>query len=179
MRRLENIRTENSEICDASLCHAPAAITIVPAFLNGTVSSRIPDNKVRLKALKSDPMTNLLLEIVANLGLSQNKSKIDTLHHVYHHPACQGQFTMRDGILYMKEIFRNDVKFVDLRIVPESLQNINFMAFHAKPIGDHLDTPCTFHCMRQQYFWPGMFNYVKQLVKACPGCSLSNITQHH
>ena len=106
-------------------------------------------------------MTKLILEIVANPGLSQDRKKIASLHHVYRQPARQGQFTARDGILYMKEIFNNDVKFVDLRIVPESLYNIVFVAFHANSIGAHLDTPRTFHRIRQRYFWPGFYNYIK------------------
>ena len=65
------------------------------------------------------------------------------------------------------------------QLSPSLIQSIIFIAFHANPIGAHLDTPRTFHRMRQRYFWPGMYNYVKRLVKACPGCSLSNITQHH
>ena len=70
MRRLDSICTENFEIFDPRLSHAPAAITMVPAFLNGAVGSRIPTNEVWLKALKNDPMTKLLLELVANPGLS-------------------------------------------------------------------------------------------------------------
>ena len=72
---------------------------------------------------------------------------------------------------------QNDVKFVDLRIFPESLQKIIFVAFHANPIGTHLDTLCTSHCICQHYFWPVMYQYTKCLVKAFPGCSLSNIAQ--
>ena len=83
MQHLDNIRTENFEICDPRLSHAPAVITMVPAFLNGAVGSRIPNNEVWLQALKSDPLTNTLLEIVANPGLSQDKKEVDFLHHIY------------------------------------------------------------------------------------------------
>ena len=80
-------------------------------------------------------------------------------------------------MLYMKEIFQHDIKYVHLRIVPASLQNIIFVAFHANPIGGYLDSFCTFHRICQRYFWPGMYQYCKRLIKACPGYSLSNITQ--
>ena len=66
-------------------------------------------------------MTNTLLEIVTNPGLSMDKKTIDKLHYVYKQPARQGHVTTKDGILYMKELFKNNVNFVDLRIVPKSL----------------------------------------------------------
>jgi len=107
---------------------------MVPAFLNGAIGSRIPDKKVWMDALRLDPMTNQLLEIAVNLGLSNDKTAIDSLHYIYRHPARNGHFTLGDGSLYMKEIFTNGVKFIKLRIVPASLQNIVFIAFHANPI---------------------------------------------
>ena len=65
IRRLEQIRTENFEIMQPQRLAAPAAITHVPAFTNGAVGSRIPDKEIWSKALRENPMTNLLLEIAA------------------------------------------------------------------------------------------------------------------
>ena len=67
---------------------------------------------------------------------------------------------------------------MDLRIVPTSMRNIMFVAFHANPIGSHLNAYRTYHRIRQRYFWPGMFQYIKKMCNACPGCSLSNITKN-
>ena len=121
-------------------------------------------------------MTNQLLEIAANPGLANDKKIVDSLHHIYRQPARSGHFTLEDGSLFMKEIFTNGAKCIKLRIVPASLQNIVFIAFHANPIGGHFDAYRTYHRIRQRYFWPGVYSYVKRLCKACPGCSLSNIT---
>ena len=63
-------------------------------------------------------MTNLLHELAANPGLSEDKSTINKLHHIYRQPARQGHFTTKDDILYMKELFKNNVKFVDLQKFP-------------------------------------------------------------
>ena len=95
----------------------------------------------------------------------------DELFRNYCLPARPGYFTIKKDILYMKKLFKNDVKFVDLRIVPKLLQNIIFVAFHANPIRAHIDTPRTVHHIRQRYYWPGMFQYIKHLIKACPRCS--------
>ena len=176
-QRLEAIRTENFEIHDPRLSHAPAAITMAPAFVNGSIGSRLPDPTVWKKALQNDPQTKILVDMVANPGLTSDKALMAKLHYVYRMPARKGNFAIRNGILYMKELFANDDRFVDLRIVPETLQNIIFVAFHANPIGGHLNAPRTFHRIRLRYFWPHMYKYIDRLITACPGCNLSNITQ--
>jgi hypothetical protein len=123
-------------------------------------------------------MTSLLLEVVANPVLGESQRHVTPLAYIYRQPARQGHFSTRDGILYMKEIFQNDTKFVELRIVPSSMVNIIFVAFHANPIGGHLNPYRTYHRIRQRYFWPGMYQYIKRMCKACPGCGLSNITKN-
>ena len=58
------------------------------------------------------------------------------------------------------------------------MKNIVFVAFHANPIGGHLNAYRTYHRIRQRYFWPNMFQCIKKMYKACPGCNLSNLTQN-
>ena len=77
-----------------------------------------------IKALRDDAMTNLLLQMVENPSLCDTEANIKSLHHVYRQPARHGHFSVRDDILYMKEIFEDDTKYGDLRIVPDSLVNI-------------------------------------------------------
>ena len=78
----------------------------------------------------------------------------------------------------MKEIFQDDDRYVELKIVPQSLRNIIFVVFHGNPIDGHLNAYRTYHKIRQCYFWPGMFQYVKRMCQTCPGCSLSNLTKN-
>ena len=52
-RRLDAIRTGNFEIHDPRLSHAPAVITMAPAFVNGTIGFCIPDNKYGIMTLKA------------------------------------------------------------------------------------------------------------------------------
>ena len=64
---------------------------------------------------------------------------------------------------------------------PYSLQvtrNIIFVAFRANPIGGYLNAYRTYHRVRQRYFWPGMFQYIKRMCQICPCCSLSNPTKN-
>ena len=106
LKRLEKIRTESFEIVEPRRLAAPAAIAQVPIFTNGAVGSRIPDSATWAKALKEDPMTNLLLDIVANPALADTENNLRPLHHIYRQPARQGAFSVCNGILYMKEIFQ-------------------------------------------------------------------------
>ena len=65
-----------------------------------------------------------------------------------------------------------------MKIVPESLMNIIFVALHSNSIGVHLNAHMTYHRVCQRYFWPGMYQYIKKMCNSCPGCSLSNITKN-
>lgn len=178
MQRLVSVENENLQLLQPRQCAVPAATACIPSFVNGAVGSRIPNNSVWKQALEDDPITKLLLEIVANPALSDSQAHTKPLDHVYRQPAKQGYFSVKDGILYMKEIFQNDDKFVDLRIIPVSMRNIVFVAFHANPIGGHLIAYRTYHRERQRYFWPGMYQYIRSMCTSCPCCSLSEITKN-
>ena len=171
------MRTENFEILIPSRYAAPAAFAQVFAFTSGAIGSRIPDNIIWRKALRNNLVTNILLDIVANPVLAESQDHINPFSHVYRHPARQGHFSVKNGILFMKEIFQNDVKYVSLQIVPISLVNTVFVALHANPIGGHFNFYCTYHNICQRYFWPGMWQYIKRMCKACLGCSRSNLTK--
>ena len=102
--------------------------------------------------------------------------KLNTLHSIYHQPARLGNFSVENGILYIKENFEHDTKYINLCIVPSSVCSVVFVAFHDNPIVAHYACWRTFHCIWELFFWPGMYQYCKRMVKACPGCALSNCT---
>ena len=144
LSRLADMQRGNFQIMQPNHCAAPA--------VNGAVGSRIPDNRTWEQALQDDPMTKLLLEIAANPSLGDSQAHVQPLDHIYRQPARQGNFSVRDRVLYTKEIFKDDDRFVDLRIVPSSMRNIIFIAFHENPIGGHLNSFRTYHRIRQRYF---------------------------
>ena len=86
LKRLDKIRNENLEIFYPSCYSYPAAIPQVPDFTNGAVGSRISENKVWQKSLKDDPITTLLLEIVAKTALGDDQKYIQSLHSIYRQP---------------------------------------------------------------------------------------------
>ena len=143
---------------------APAATAMIPSFVNGAIGSRIPDNHVWSQALAEDPVTSLLLEIVSNPAMAQSQQVVQKLDYIYRQPARLGQFSVKDKILYMREFFQNDDRYVELKIVPTSLRNIIFVAFHSNPIGGHLNAFRTYHRIRQRFFGQECTNISKECV---------------
>jgi len=76
-------------------------------------------------------------------------------------------------IIY-RETIRGSASYTHLQIVPKSLLNIIFVAFHSNPIGGHFNAYRTLHCLQLQYFWPEMYSYIKKMCHAYPGCAFSN-----
>ena len=81
---------------------APTAISMVPYFTSGAIGTRLSSRKFWFDALKSDPMTKLLLKIVKNTVLSDLWSNLDKLHSVCRQPARLGNFSLEHGVFYMK-----------------------------------------------------------------------------
>ena len=76
-------------------------------------------------------------------------------------------------LIYWEPI-RGSASYTRLQIVPKTLLNIVFVAFHSSPIGGHFNAYRTLHRIRLQYFWPEMYSYTKKMCHACPGCAHSN-----
>ena len=145
---MDELCNPNFDLHNLALNHAHAAI-MVSAFFNGAVGTRLPYKRHWIKALNTNPQNKLLLEIVANPGVAKDNERISSLHSVYRHSARLGNFSVEHGILYMKDIFENNIKYIKLFIVPSSLYSIVFVAFHANPICGHLGSLRIFHCVCQ------------------------------
>ena len=100
-------------------------------FTNDAIGFRVPDRENWHKALREDPVTNLLLDIVENPVLSKSQGHINNRTFMYGLPACMGQFSVTDEILYMKEVVKDNEKFVNIRIFPASL--VNSILWHVTP----------------------------------------------
>ena len=81
LKDLLKIRDESFEIIEPNRIAAPAALAQVPIFTNGAIGSRIPDKDIWSKALREDPMTKMLLDIVSNPSMA-TKENLLVLHHM-------------------------------------------------------------------------------------------------
>ena len=100
LKRLDAVNEENFEISMPRQVAAPAAMALIPTFVNDAVGSTIPDNRLWAKVLTEGSITNLLLEIVSSPAMGQSQAVLQKLDYIYRQPARQGNFIIRDGILY-------------------------------------------------------------------------------
>ena len=114
-----------------------------------------------------------MLDFIKNPGLI-NKENLNKIHYVYRNPIRKSHVIENNGILYLREYLLNGETFLQLQIVPESLRDIIFIAFHANPTGAHFGLYQTFHKIRLRYFWPGMWKYISIMIDSCAGCRMAN-----
>jgi hypothetical protein len=130
--RLLQIRDANLQIFEPHHIHAPAALANV--FVNGAVGARLPDVAAWKAAYAADPMTSHILRLVSNPGLITNES-LQKVHHSLRMPLRQQLIVLEnDMLIYREPLGDGSTSFCKLRLVPESLRNIIFVAFHANPI---------------------------------------------
>lgn len=177
--RLLTIRNATPEIDDHDDMHnefIPAGVTAPAAtafqVLQGVVTMKLPTKAQWRKAYQDDSMCSSLFDLVTNPGLI-NKSTLSTIHYRFRQPLREGAIIIENEFLIIKEKL-DENSYVKLRIVPEALWDIIFIAFHANPIGGHFSVYYTFHRIRLRFFWPKMYVYIKHLCSLCAACRLAN-----
>ena len=171
--RLQSIRDANSELLDPSHFAAPAATC--QAFLNGAIGTKLPDSSRWIKAYDADPECALIRRLIVNPSLVSKRTLAD-VHFRYRQPLRASCIVIEQDMLVLREPLAGDESFIKLRIVPISLRNILFIAFHSNPIGGHFNAYRTFSRLRLRYFWPGMYRYCVDFCRKCPACALANST---
>ena len=173
--RLIDIRNANIQIYNPDHQYtAPAAMCNV--FVNGSIGSRLPDDSAWRQAYDADPETRLIMDMIANPSLV-TKANLSQIHSSFRMPLRQQLLVMEQGmIIYREPLGFGSTTYCKLRLVPSSLQNIVFIAFHANPIGGHLSHVRTHLAIRMRFYWPNMFKYCKDMCAKCPACALANKT---
>jgi hypothetical protein len=164
--RLLLIRNSNMEIFPPNQFAAPAAH--IQAFVNGVVATRLPDHDRCIQAIVSDPELSAIKDIVTNPSTLSNTA-LAGIYYNYHTAVRQSLIVLEDGLLIYCKPLHGMESYTHLQLVPWEFQNILFIAFHSNPLGGHLNAYCTLHRLRLQYYWPGMFTYIKKMCAACPG----------
>jgi hypothetical protein len=172
--RLQAIQTANLQIFEPRHTFAPAALSNV--FVSGAIGAKLPDTAAWIRAYEADASTNLIMRLVKNPGLV-SKDTLSQLHHTLRSPIRQGLIIIEhDMLVYREPLGEGSSSFCKLRLVPESLKQLIFVAFHANPIGGHFNHVRTYRNIRLRYFWPEMYSYVKSMCSKCPACALANRT---
>ena len=172
--RLRSIRDSSVTVDESTPFAAPAATAQI--LFNGASHYTLPDTERWLLEYASDPQTALLIKMVKNPS-SMTRANMNKVHYVFRRYLRQSLIVLDDkGILYLREPLEGSDDFTSLQIVPQGLQNIIFIAFHANPIGGHFNAYRTMTRIRLRFFWPKMYAYITDLVHKCAGCRLANPT---
>jgi hypothetical protein len=116
-----------------------------------------------------------IITFVQNPGLISNKAlEGSKLNANYRSALRHSLISLENGILIYRETIVGSESYTRLQLVPSRFRNIIFVAFHANPIGAHLNPYRTFHWVRLRFYWPGMYAYITNMCRACPGTALAN-----
>jgi hypothetical protein len=108
---------------------------------------RLPSHSCWVQAYSNDPEYCALRDLVHN----PNKICKDTLkdvHYCYHQLLQQSHIAIEDNMLVYQEPIQGSTLYTWLQIVPKTLFNIVFIAFHSNPTGGHFNAYRTLHRLR-------------------------------
>ncbi len=143
------LQDSNCEIFLPKQFAAPAAT--IQAFVNGAIGLRLPSHSCWVQAYSNDPDCRALRDLVHNPG-KICKDTVKDVHYCYRQPLQQSHIAIEDNMLVYREPIRGSTSYTRLQIVPKTLFNIVFIAFHSNPIGGHFNAYRTLHRLRLQYF---------------------------
>ncbi|KAL3785603.1 hypothetical protein HJC23_004751 [Cyclotella cryptica] len=174
VHRLRDIRDSSIPVDESTPFVATAATAQV--LFNGATGISLPDTNTWIRAYANDPETALIRHMIENPH-TINKASLSKLHYVYRGLIRRSQIVVTaNGMLALHEPIESTDDSISLQLVPRSLRNIVFIAFHANPIGGHFNAYRTFSRIRLRFFWPKMYHYISDLVHKCAACRLSNAT---
>ncbi|CAF4548885.1 unnamed protein product [Didymodactylos carnosus] len=85
-------------------------------------------------------------------------------------------YVLENGILH-KILHRPDRVTLKLPYIPQSMIDQLLHAYHDSPTSGHLGVNKTWHKIRDRYFWPGMYNKIKEYVLSCTKCQQFKIAR--
>jgi hypothetical protein len=159
LERLISIRDSNMEIYQPNQYVAPAAT--IQAFLGGAIATKLPTHNRWIQAYGHDSELSRVRAMVLNPSTISNAT-LRNVNYNFHSALRNSLITIEDDMLiYCKPILGSGSSYTRLQLVPKEFYNILFVAFHSNPLGGHLNAYRTLHRLRLQFYWPGMYSYIK------------------
>lgn len=174
-----HICTSNANHLNPDMCHTqsiPSPAYLVSTFLNRTIVTWLPGHNRWVKETTNDDKLAQILAVVQN-PLMLTKDNLLDVNYNYHHTLHHSLISLEDNILIYDEPLLGGDSYTHLCLVPQTLHNIVFVAFHSNPIGGHFNAARTFHRLCLHFYWPHMYKYIEDMCRTCPGCALSNPTK--
>jgi hypothetical protein len=136
----------------------------------------LPDQNAWQTALQNDPDTALLIYHITNKTPLEEK---DFSEKIYFNLAQQNRFDFEEGLLRYYEHSRTArLRQLSLKVVPVSLRRTVIVACHSSPFGGHSGITKTLFRVQTRFWWPGMLRDIREGVRSCAHCNLSNAVSH-
>jgi hypothetical protein len=148
---------------------------IIQTLISSAICTCLPLRECWVQAYANNSELCAVCELALNPSLISTQA-LSKVNHNFCGPLRQSLISVEDDMLILWGPVSGRDSYKHLTLVPCKLYNIVFIAFHMNPISGHLNAYRTLHRLRLQYYWPGMYAYVKRMCHACPGCALSNPT---
>jgi hypothetical protein len=127
-------------------CQYAVPAAFAQTFLNGAIGVRLPSHQDWVDAYASDPVMLTMIKFIQNPGLITNKSLEESkLNANYRSALRQSLMFIENGIFSYRETIVGSESYTRLQLVPSQFRKTIFVAFHANPIGAHLNPYRTFH----------------------------------
>ena len=137
VNRLRQIGDSSIVVDETTPFHAPAATAQI--LYNGATGIALPDQADWKKAYESDSETALIWKMTLDPSMADGE-QAKTIHYTYRRYLRQSQIVIdKEGMLFVREALDGSNNYINLQIVPASLHNIVFIAFHANPAGGHFN----------------------------------------
>jgi hypothetical protein len=131
---LTHIRDVNSKVFSPNQFAALAAT--IQTLVNGAIC---PSRDHWITAYDNNSKLCLVRNMILNPSKICNES-LSKVNHNYCRLLHQSLLQINNGMLIMKEPIGGSDSYTHLKLVPWELYNIIFIAFHANPVGAHLNS---------------------------------------
>ncbi|CAF1170910.1 unnamed protein product [Didymodactylos carnosus] len=169
------------------------AVTRSMTSLKNQVPTGDRDQKARIRTTKDHPAPSLLstgwsqkvgsdiksIELMdvrlAKIKEQQQNDKLiqEKIKQVNKNSAIP-DLTIVDGILY-KLVNRGGITKRKLPFIPTSTVQQILSLNHDHPLSGHFGTRRTFNKIKDEYYWPQMFDTVQDYVRSCEKCAKFNV----
>jgi hypothetical protein len=101
------------------------------------------------------------------------------LHRSYYRLWEKGLMDIENDILYLTEVPKlTTVRQLRRKFVPRGLRRTIFSAYHSSAFAGHVGVYTTYWRMATRFWWPTMYEDVREAVVKCAHCIVANSTSH-
>ena len=134
------------------------------------INKPLPTTTDWTEAYASDKDTNYLIGRLRDNTTPLSEDEIRNVHAGYRHALREDRISFRKNRLLLFTTVGGSNRFLCLIIVPTSLRQLVFFAYHASGSGAHMKAFKTLLLVRLRFFWPCMRKMIMLWVKGCTGC---------